>query len=36
VSSAAIVGWNEWVRSDGTGDPAATVVAAIDLLGLSD
>ena len=36
VSSAAIVGWNAWVRSDGSGDPAAMVVAAIDLLGLSD
>ncbi|MFC5747935.1 TetR family transcriptional regulator [Actinomadura rugatobispora] len=36
VSSAAIVGWNQWVRSDGSGDPAAMVVAAIDLLGLSD
>ncbi|GAA2401034.1 hypothetical protein GCM10010191_05350 [Actinomadura vinacea] len=36
VSSAAIVGWNEWVRSDGSGNPAALVVAAIDLLGLAD
>jgi AcrR family transcriptional regulator len=36
VSSAAIVGWNEWVQSDGSSDPAAMVVGAIDLLGLSD
>jgi AcrR family transcriptional regulator len=36
VSSAAIVGWNQWVESDGTGDPATMVITAIDLLGLSD
>ncbi len=36
VSGAALVGWNAWVRSDGTDDPAELVVEAIDMLGLTD
>lgn len=36
VSGAALIGWNTWVASDGTGNPAALVVSAIDVLGLAD
>jgi AcrR family transcriptional regulator len=36
VSGAALIGWQTWVRSDGAGNPADMVVAAIDLLGLTD
>lgn len=34
ISSAALIGWNNWVTSDGTDNPADYVVAAIDMLGL--
>jgi AcrR family transcriptional regulator len=36
VSAAAQVGWNRWVTGDDRGDPAVSVTAAIDALGLSD
>jgi AcrR family transcriptional regulator len=36
VSGAALVGWNRWVASAGTRNPASSVVAAIDVLGLHD
>jgi AcrR family transcriptional regulator len=36
VSAAAQVGWNRWVAGDDRRDPALSVTAAIDALGLSD
>jgi hypothetical protein len=36
VSAAAQVGWNRWVAGDDRGDPAASVTAAIDALGLAE
>ncbi|QTI70958.1 TetR family transcriptional regulator [Gordonia polyisoprenivorans] len=36
VSAAAQVGWNRWVTGDDRRDPAASVTAAIDALGLDE
>ena len=36
VSAAAQVGWNRWVADNDRGDPATSVTAAIDALGLTE